>query len=145
MVYATHLFHEQQKFIEKGERYARPAHAHAPITERSHNVLEETGFAACGRTIPTVNKRLQMQDVHHTRHSASGHCSDLGGRLGGDEARGGESDRYNERGADKQCTPLQPHCRSKVTRAPQEFCLSLGRVQDIGKKGKLQASEQFQC
>ena len=38
-----------------------------------------------------------MRDLHHARGSASGHYNDRGGTSGGDEGRGRERDRYNER------------------------------------------------
>ena len=38
-----------------------------------------------------------MRDLHHTRGSASGYHNDRGGQIGGDEERGQERDRYNER------------------------------------------------
>jgi len=40
---------------------------------------------------------VQMRDLHHARGSASGHYNDRGGKSGGDEERGRERDRYNER------------------------------------------------
>ena len=38
-----------------------------------------------------------MRDLHHARGSASGHYNDRGGKSGGDEERGRERDRYDER------------------------------------------------
>jgi hypothetical protein len=38
-----------------------------------------------------------MREIHNARGSASGHYNDRGGKSGGDEERGWERDRYNER------------------------------------------------
>ena len=40
---------------------------------------------------------VQMQDLQHVRGGARGHYNDRGGKCGGDEERGRERDRYNER------------------------------------------------
>jgi hypothetical protein len=57
-----------------------------------------------------------MRDLHHARGSASGHYYDRGGKSGGDEERGRERDRYNERDRNRgwQCDAYKGW-RSRVT------------------------------
>jgi hypothetical protein len=76
---------------------------HAPL-ERAFGGNESVWSPRYGAFIPdnaplhgNYPRDVQMQDLQHVRGGARGHYNDRGGKCGGDEERGPERDRYNER------------------------------------------------